>query len=124
MARYRGFGGLDDVTLEDGDVGFTGVNLRLPTWQLPPGVLALSENGRIDGEWMPRRGADVVAEGSLSNAQPLRLPFWLVDAVGGVSVTAASRTGTLVTVTAPGHGLPFGLSGSATAVVSPVGVDN
>lgn len=124
MARYRGFGGLDDVTLEDGDVGFTGVNLRLPTWQLPPGVLALSENGRIDGEWMPRRGADVVAEGSLSNAQPLRLPFWLVDAVGGVSVTAASRTGALVTVTAPGHGLPFGLSGSATAVVSPVGVDN
>jgi hypothetical protein len=120
MARYRSFGSLDDVTVEDGDVGFTGVNLRLPTWQLAPGLLALSENGRIDGDWTPRRGIDVVAEGSLATSQPLRLPFWLVDATGGLFVDSVERVGNLVTIfTTNEHGLP--VSGAPALVVVSAG---
>lgn len=123
MARYRSFGGLDDAIVEDGDVGFTGMNLRLPPWQLRPGELAMSQNGRIDGHWVPRRGVDVVTVGSLVSGSPLRLPFWLVDDSGGVAVTAAELSGNVVTLTATGHGLPVG-SGSVEAVLDPSGANN
>ncbi len=130
MPRYRSFGQLDDVPVEDGDVGFSGMNLRLPVWQLPAGMLSLSANGRIDGEWVPRRGIDVVTEGTLASGVPLRLPFWLVDdnsgsAEGsqGLAVAAASRNGELVTLTVTGHGFPVGGS-AASVVVNPSGADN
>lgn len=117
MARYRSFGGLDDVLAEDGDVGFSGMNLRLPVWQLPSGMLSLSENGRIDGEWIPRKGIDLVTENSLASGAPLTLPFWLIDdnsgaAEGsqGLAVSAASRNGETVTLTVTAHGLGIGLS--------------
>ena len=40
MARYDS--SLDDIGVEDGDVGFVGVNARLPSWQLGAGMLSLS----------------------------------------------------------------------------------
>jgi len=123
MARYRSFGGLDDVLVDDGDVGFSGMNLRLPAWQLKPGELALSENGRIDGHWVPRRGVNVVTVGSLVSGSPLRLPFWLVDDVGGVIVTAASLTSNVVTLTATGHGLATSYAG-VSAILDPAGANN
>ncbi len=123
MAGYRTTGGMDDALVTDGDVGFIGVNTRLPAWQLPPGMLSLSENGRIDGAWTPRKGVDVVAEGSLSEGSPLRLPFWVVDTSGGLTVSAASRVDELVTLTVTGHGLPVS-GANASVIVNPSGADN
>lgn len=123
MARYRQFGGLDDVRIEDGDVGFSGMNLRLPVWQLPAGMLSMSQNGRIDGHWVPRRGVDVVTVGSLVSGSPLRLPFWLVDQTGGAAISAASLTGNVVSLTVTGHGLPIGGTG-ASITINPSGADN
>lgn len=123
MPRYRSSGGLDDVPVEDGDAGFLGVNMRVPSWQLPPGMLSLSENGRIDGEWIPRKGVDIVTNESLASGTPLRLPFWLIDASGGLTVSAASRVGEAVTLTVTGHGLPVGGS-PASLIVNPPGADN
>jgi hypothetical protein len=114
---------LNDVALEDGDVGFVGLNSRLPRWQLSPGMLSLSENGRIDGSWVPRKGADVITEGSLALGTPLRVPFWMIDTSGGMTVSAASRVGELVTLTVTGHGLPVG-GDSASLVVNPSGANN
>ena len=122
MGRYSS--SLNDDTIADGDVGFLGVNNRLPNWELPAGMLSLSENGRIDGDWIPRKGADVVAEGSLSTGQPLRLPFWLVDEPGGEIVTVGERVGSTVTLTVPGHGLPVGGDSAASVIVNPTGSDN
>lgn len=115
---------LDDPPVEDGDVGYLGVNVRLPSWQLPEGMLSLSENGRIDGSWVPRRGVDVVTEGSLDLGTPLRLPFWLIDTSGGLTVSAGSRVGELVTLTVTGHGLPVGGNQAASVIVNPSGANN
>ncbi len=124
MPSFRTSGGLDDPVVVDGDVGFLGVNNRLPVWQLGTGMLSLSENGRIDGDWQPRRGVDVVADGSLAVGSPLRLPFWLIDEPGGEVVTAASRVGEVVTLTVPGHGLPIGGNELASRIINPSGADN
>jgi len=119
MPRYRSNGGLDDAVVDDGDIGFLGINLRNPIWQLEPGILSLSENGRIDGEWTPRRGMEVVSEGSLAQGNALRLRFWLIDRSGGAAVAAASRVDEVVTLTVTGHGLPT--NGMAQAIVDPSG---
>lgn len=122
MPRYGSYGGFDSAPADDGDVGFRGVNLRLPTWQLGEGILALSENGRIDGDWIPRRGCDVVTEGSLATGSPLRLPFWLIDDAGLV-VDSAERTGANVVLTILNHGLPDANT-PASVIVDPSGADN
>lgn len=122
MSRYRSSGGLDDPRVEDGDVGFVGINQRQPPWQLKEGFLRLSENGRIDGEWVPRKGCKVVSTQSLGTGSGLRLPFWLIDTTGGVTITAASRTGETVTVTVgAGHGLDAGATGAAWLKVTGLG---
>ncbi len=115
MPRYRSSGGLDDIPVEDGDIGFLGVNMRVPPWQLQPGMLSLSENGRIDGEWVPRKGMDIVTNESLASGAPLRLPFWIIDTIGGKTVSAASRVGELVTLTVTGHALA--VDGSPAGVI-------
>ncbi len=116
--------------MDDGDVGFAGMNLRLPPWQLKAGELAMSSNGRIDGHWVPRRGVDVVTAESLAEGSPLRLPFWLVDAnaggaegAQGLVVSAASRVDDVVTLTVTGHG--FAPNASAVqATLDPSGANN
>ena len=105
MPRYRTTGGLDDVSVMDGDEGFVGMDSRRPNWQLERGIVSFSGNGRIDGDWVPRKGVDVLTSELISNGSPLRMPFWLVNTTGGKAITAASRVTTTVTLTVPGHGL-------------------
>jgi len=124
MPRYRMFGGLDDPRVDDGDIGFRGVNLRLPAWQLESGMLSLSVNGRIDGEWVPRRGCDVVSAESLENGSPLRLPFFVTDSESGLAISAASRVGEVVTLTVTGHGFDIVSGGAVSATLDPSGANN
>lgn len=51
MSSYRSFGGLDDQSVIDGDVGFVGMNQREQPNQLRQGEVILSQNGRIEGYW-------------------------------------------------------------------------
>ena len=104
MPSYRSFGALDDEILTDGDVGFVGINQRFPPNLLKSGEVVLSENGRIDGYWQPRRGIRL-RSGELSNsAFPLRLPFWLFDTP--LAIDAASRLNNVVTIeVTAGHGV-------------------
>ena len=110
---------LDDAQSSDGDGGFVGVNQRLQLNQLEVGEVRESLNGRMDGHWKPRRGV-VARTGSLvSGGSPLQLPFFLIDVAK--SITAASVTAEVVTITITGHGLTgtalarvAGLAGNAT----------
>ena len=111
-----------------GDRAFLTLNSRLEPDQLGPGMVSVSENGRMDrGSWQPRRAITSLS-GSLQNdGDPLRLPFYLVDASGGLTVASADRVVTLVTVEVTGHGFEVGSSGyvgieSLTGGTSPNGV--
>ncbi len=123
MPRYRTAGGLDDTTVQDGDVGYLGMNLRLPVWQLPAGMLSLSTNGRIEGDWTPRKGTAVLSDGVASNGDALRLPFWLIDTTGGLEIEEADRVGETVVLTITGHGLPASNT-PASIILDPAGSNN
>jgi hypothetical protein len=117
MPAYGSFGGLDDQILSDGDAAFVGMNQRLQPNQLKAGEVVLSKNGRIDGYWQPRKGIQL-RSGTLSNsAQPLVLPFYLVDSSFVGAISSISVVSTTVTITlASNHGV---LSGSfIRAVIS------
>ena len=77
MARYNSYGALDDRMLEDLDTGFRGFNNRLRPDQLDRGVLADSQNGRMDtnGEWQTRKGIDNIIAPSSTGSLGLVLPF-------------------------------------------------
>jgi len=77
MPRYNQ--NLNDIMLEDMDVGFTGFNNYLRPDQLPRGMLAESQNGRIgrNGEWQVRRGIEVISEPLSVGGSALTLPFTL-----------------------------------------------
>lgn len=123
MGQFRSYGGFDDSISSDGDVGFVGMNLRLLPNQLQPGEVRLSRNGRMDGYWQGRKGI-ALRSGALSEgANPLTLPFWLVDTVGGDAISAASLTDDVVSLTVTGHGLPFADS-AASVMIDPDGADN
>ena len=85
MARYNSYGALDDRMLEDLDTGFKGFNNRLRPDQLERGILADSQNGRMDtnGEWQTRKGIDNIiapsSTGSLGLVLPFDLPANLAD---------------------------------------------
>jgi hypothetical protein len=112
MSQFRSSGGLDDAIAQDGDGGFVGVNQRLQLNQLGVGEVRESLNGRMEGYWKPRKGI-VARTGSLtSGGSPLQLPFFLIDAAK--SITAASVTTGVVTITITGHGL----TGTALARVA------
>lgn len=129
MPQYRSTGGLDDPPVEGmGDRAFLRFNARLEADQLQPGELSVSENGRMDrGVWQPRRAIVNVSGALQVDGDPLRLPFFLVDTSGGLTVSAASRVDDLVTLTVTGHGFGVGLTGylgveSLTGTVDPNGV--
>lgn len=63
MARYDNYGQTDDRIVEELDVGFVGFNNRLRPDQLSPGLLTVSDNGRMDinGEWQVRKAMDYVS---------------------------------------------------------------
>ena len=104
MASYRSFGGLDDRPLIDGDTGFVGINQRERPSQLKGGQVVLSKNGRIDGYWQPRKGIDLKSGQLANSANPLALPFIVLDSVQTIST--ASRTSNVVTINlSAAHGI-------------------
>lgn len=89
-----------------GDRAFFRVNSRLEPEQLQAGDLSLSLNGRMErGSWQPRRGISCTSGALQETGTPLKIPFFLVDAPGGLPIDSASRTGTTVTLEIAGH--PF-----------------
>ena len=66
MSRFSSYGQADSQMLDEIDAGFFGFNNRFRPDQLKSGVLADSQNGRMDlnGEWQVRKGVDVIS-GSL-----------------------------------------------------------
>ena len=67
---------LQSPAARDGDAGFIGFASRLNPVSLPPGVLQLSENMRLDrGTAKTRKGARRLADELLPSGFPLTLPF-------------------------------------------------
>lgn len=63
MERYRNYGSRDDVPVNDGDTFFNGFSSRLQPSSLPAGILAYSQNGRMDhGTWRMRKGAKSLSQ--------------------------------------------------------------
>ena len=81
MPRYSSNGPNDAQIIDDADMGFTKLNMRMRADQLPAGTLARSENGRldVDGSWQPRKAIDVFGP-ILASGNALQLPFDLDDA--------------------------------------------
>ena len=128
MARYRSSGGLDDAEIVMGDRAFLRWNARLEPDQLKDGELSVSSNGRMDrGVWQPRPGIRSLSGALQVTGDPLRLPFFIVDTVGGLTVSSAARVTTLVTLTFASHPFTVGQTAylgveSLTGTVSPNGV--
>jgi hypothetical protein len=78
MARYDTYLAGDDRVLEDLDSGFVGLNNRLRPDQLKPGILADSQNGRMElnGQWSTRKGISNKLAPLASGASALTLPFF------------------------------------------------
>ena len=76
MQEYRSYANLDDRILNDGDVGFAGFNNRLRPDQLQGGMLADSQNIRLDrnGEAQVRKGIEVIEAPFGVGGDVLRLP--------------------------------------------------
>lgn len=95
MARYDRYGKQDDRITEEFDTGFIGFNNRLRPDQLQPGVLTVSENGRLDlnGEWQTRKAIQHLAspfQASVlfsDNATDSKLKFF-----DNASITPTGRT--------------------------------
>ena len=93
MARYDTYLAGDDRFSEDLDVGFIGINNRLRPDQLQRGILADSQNGRMNqnGEWQTRKGIGVLKAPLSTGGSALTLPFFLMDAditTSSVAVTS------------------------------------
>jgi len=109
---------MDEAQSSDGDGGFLSVNQRLQLNQLEVGEVRESLNGRMEGYWKPRKGI-LARTGSLtSGGSPLQLPFFLIDSAK--SITAASVTAGVVTITITGHGLTGTALGRITGLVGNV----
>lgn len=107
MASYRSFGGLDDQTLIDGDTGFIGMNRRVNPNQLKAGEVYLSQNGRINGFWQPRRGIELKSGALTNSANPLGLPFIVLNSP--LTISSGSRTSGVVTINlSTAHGISAG----------------
>lgn len=128
MPRYRSTGGLDDAGIDMGDRAFLRWNARLEPNQLRDGEVSVSQNGRMDrGVWQPRRGIESLSGTLQVEGNPLRIPFFIVDANGGLVLTSAARVGTLVTLTKAAHPFTVGETAylgveSLTGTVDPNGV--
>ena len=110
---------MDEAQSSDGDGGFLSVNQRLQLNQLEVGEVRESLNGRMEGYWKPRKGVVARTESLTSGGSPLTIPFFLIDSAK--SITTASVTAGVVTITIASHGLTgtalarvAGLAGDAT----------
>lgn len=107
MSSYRSFGGLDDQSVIDGDVGFVGMNQREQPNQLRQGEVILSQNGRMEGFWQPRKGIELKSGQLANSANPLTLPFIVLNS--SIVISTASRTSNVVTINlASAHGINSG----------------
>ena len=81
MSRFSSYGQNDSQMQDEMDSGFFGFNNRFRPDQLKAGVLADSQNGRMDlnGEWQVRKGIDIVSGSLLLPGSGLTLPFTLDD---------------------------------------------
>ena len=81
MARYDTYLAGDDRVLEDLDTGFVGLNNRLRPDQLKPGILADSQNGRMElnGQWSTRKGISNKLAPLVSGAAAPTLPVFLIN---------------------------------------------
>jgi hypothetical protein len=109
---------MDEAQSSDGDGGFLSVNQRLQLNQLEVGEVRESLNGRMEGYWKPRRGILARTRSLTSGGSPLQLPFFLIDSAK--SITAASVTAGVVTITITGHGLTGTALGRITGLVGNV----
>jgi hypothetical protein len=78
MPEYRTYGARDDRIAKDGDVGFIGFNNRVRPDQLGKGMLADSQNMRLDlnGEAQVRKGIELIeAPFAVDPSDTLLLPF-------------------------------------------------
>jgi len=105
---------MDEAQSSDGDGGFLSVNQRLQLNQLEVGEVRESLNGRMEGYWKPRKGVVARTSSLTSGGSPLTIPFFLIDSAK--SITAASVTAGVVTITITGHG--FALGETALALVA------
>lgn len=114
MSRYDNYGKADDRITEELDTGFIGFNNRLRPDQLQPGLLTVSENGRLDinGEWQTRKAMQHLAspfQASVlyaDNSTDTNLKLFdnpTTNPVSGSSVD--SLTGTLTLTFSGGHGI-------------------
>ena len=89
MPEYRTYGQRDDRISRDGDVGFVGFNNRLRPDQLQSGLLADSQNIRLDrnGEAQVRKGIELITAPLAIGGAALILPFYLVSDDSSVTVT-------------------------------------
>lgn len=76
MPDYRTYGARDDRIAKDGDVGFIGFNNRVRPDQLGKGMLADSQNMRLDlnGEAQVRKGIELIEAPFAVGTDVLRLP--------------------------------------------------
>lgn len=81
MSRFSAYGQGDSQMQDELDSGFFGFNNRFRPDQLKPGVLADSQNGRMDlnGEWQVRKGIDIISGSLLIPGSGITLPFTLDD---------------------------------------------
>jgi hypothetical protein len=79
MSQFRFTGPKDDAIAEDGDRGFLGINQRDTLNQLKAGEVRVSQNGRMDGFWKPRKATNLKGAALTSPGTPLTLPFTLDD---------------------------------------------
>lgn len=84
MEQFRAIFPLDESETPDGDVGFIGVNMRLPPEKLPPGVVSEAKNMRFNrGKAEPRRGNKKLAWTNQINSDNTAIvPFKKVRGVG------------------------------------------
>jgi hypothetical protein len=112
VPRYNAYGEFDDTPIEEIEVGFKGFNNRLRPDQLPAGVLANSENGRVDitGEWQTRFGISLDLAPFTTPA--FTLPFYLY---ANTNSSGVSRVGDVITID---FAAPHGFTTSTLANIS------
>jgi hypothetical protein len=87
-----------------------GVNQRLQLNQLQAGEVRESLNGRMEGYWKPRKGVVDRTSALATGEAPLQLPFLLIDSAKTIS--SASYSSNVVSVTITGHGFAVGTVGA------------
>jgi hypothetical protein len=98
MPRYDNYGPRDSAVVSAQDTYFNGFNARLRPDELEPGILAYSQNGRmdVDGAWQPRNGIQYLGGTVAAPSYALLIPFYLYATK---SISSAARVNTVVTVT-------------------------